>query len=361
MYICLLGLIVRFILVFLALFIQFDHSSNDANKYFEDAMSIAGGQYEVDINFFSILYVYFLSLFYFVIPISDPILANSSSVFIWFCSALVLLKSLNIINASKFKVALVLIVYSFLPSSIAYTSTSLKEPVMLLLINTIVMSYLSIIIKKNKKYYFLFFISNLFLIFMHRVFFSVFFLIIFLLIFSFFYKKLKKIRFIFIFTTIIFFVLIFNFFLIDFVIESINIIISGQYVSRASYFENLQIDNDILSFLKFSILAYINYNFMPSIFHLDIFSDFALLCENVLRFILFFISIKKLFKYFQHKFYVNYLFIFLLYFIIEFLWALGTQNWGTASRHHIPTLGLLLITYCFDFQRIKKIKKTFLY
>jgi hypothetical protein len=36
MYICLLGLIVRFILVFLALFVQFDHSSNDANKYFED-------------------------------------------------------------------------------------------------------------------------------------------------------------------------------------------------------------------------------------------------------------------------------------------------------------------------------------
>jgi hypothetical protein len=361
MYICLLGLIVRFILVFLALFIQFDHSSNDANKYFEDAMSIADGQYEIYINFFSILYVYFLSLFYLVIPISDPVLANSSSVFIWFCSALVLLKSLNIINASKFKVGLVLIIYSFLPSSIAYTSTSLKEPIMLLLINTIIMSYLSIVIKKNKKYYFLFFTSNFFLIFMHKVFFTVFFLINFLLIFSFFYEKLKKIRFIFIFSTIILLVLIFNFFLMDFVIESLNSIIDGQYVSRASYFENLQIDNDILSFFKFSIMAYINYNFMPFIFHLDFFADFVLLCENVLRFILFFISIKKLFTYSQHKFYVNYLFIFVIYFFIEFFWALGTQNWGTASRHHIPTLGLLLITYCFDFQRIKKIKKIFLY
>ena len=359
MYICLLGLIVRFIVVFLALFIQFDYSSNDANKYFEDAMSLADGQYEIYLSFFSILYVYFLSLFYIIIPTSDPILANSLSVFIWFCSALVLLKSLNIINASKFKVTLVLIIYSFLPSSIAYTSASLKEPLMLLLINTIIMSYLSIVIKKNKKNYFLFFTSNLILIFMHKVFVAVFFLINFLLIFSFFYKKLNKIRFI--LTTIIFSVLIFNFFLMDFVIETLNIIINGQYVSRASYFENLQIDNDILSFFKFSIMAYIKYNFMPFIFHLDIFEDFVLLCENVLRFILFFISIKKLFTCSQHKFYVNYLFIFLLFFIIEFMWALGTQNWGTASRHHIPTLGLLLITYCFDFQRIKKIKKIFLY
>ena len=28
---------------------------------------------------------------------------------------------------------------------------------------------------------------------------------------------------------------------------------------------------------------------------------------------------------------------------MEFVWALGTTNWGTASRHHVPIFGVLLI------------------
>jgi hypothetical protein len=357
MFICLLGLIIRFMLVSLALFIQFDYSSNDANRYFEDALSIANGGYP-DIHFFSYLYVYFLSLFYLAIPISDRFLGDFVSIFIWFGSALILLKSLNIINLPKFKVALVLSAYSFLPSSVAYTSTTLKEPVMLLLINTMIMSYLFIVINKNRKYYFLFFVTSLFLLFIHKTFFAIFFIIYLLLIACFFYNPQQKKKFIF---TIISFFLIFNFFLMDSVIEILNITINGQYVSRASYFENLKIDNDIFSFFEFAIAAYIKYNFMPFIFDIGIFADLVLLFENVLRFILLLISLKKLLIYSQHKLYTNYLFIFLLYFIIEFAWALGTQNWGTASRHHLPTFGLLLITCCFNFKRVKKIKKNFLY
>jgi hypothetical protein len=354
MFICFLGLITRFILVILTFVIQFKFSSNDAIKYFEDAISIANGDYHIYISFFSVLYVYFLSLFYLVVPFKDPLIGNSVSVFIWFVSALVLLKSLNIINVSKSKIALVLFLYSFLPSSIAYTSVTLKESVMLLLMNTLIMSYLSIVIKNNAKYYLLFFIVSLFIMFMHIVFFVVFFLLYILLIFTFCYKRFQKI--IFIFITGIFF-LIFNFFFLDYVIQSLNIIINGQYVSRATYLENFQIDKNIFSFLGFVFTAYIKYNFMPFIFYVENFADAVLLFENFLRFILFLIMLKKIFKYSKHKVYSNYLFIFLLYFIIELIWALGTQNWGTASRHHIPTFGLLLVASFFDFQKIKIINK----
>ena len=36
------------------------------------------------------------------------------------------------------------------------------------------------------------------------------------------------------------------------------------------------------------------------------------------------------------------LFILIAYFALETIWSLGTVNWGTASRHHIPATGILL-------------------
>jgi hypothetical protein len=37
-------------------------------------------------------------------------------------------------------------------------------------------------------------------------------------------------------------------------------------------------------------------------------------------------------------------FLFCLFVAMEFLWALGTVNWGTAVRHHILAYGLLALT-----------------
>jgi hypothetical protein len=37
-------------------------------------------------------------------------------------------------------------------------------------------------------------------------------------------------------------------------------------------------------------------------------------------------------------------FLLVLFLTMEFLWALGTVNWGTAVRHHVLAYGLLVIT-----------------
>lgn len=37
-------------------------------------------------------------------------------------------------------------------------------------------------------------------------------------------------------------------------------------------------------------------------------------------------------------------FIFLSYIVVEVIWSLGTVNWGTALRHHLPSTGLLLVS-----------------
>jgi hypothetical protein len=81
--------------------------------------------------------------------------------------------------------------------------------------------------------------------------------------------------------------------------------------------------------------------------------DVVALLENILRFWLIWNALKYLVgsyrnkpmfvahNYFGHERYI--LLIFLSYLIMETIWSLGTSNWGTASRHHLPSLGLLLV------------------
>jgi len=43
---------------------------------------------------------------------------------------------------------------------------------------------------------------------------------------------------------------------------------------------------------------------------------------------------------------------------METFWALGTNNYGTAVRHHMPQMGLLLLSaffYKINFKTYKKI------
>ena len=49
-----------------------------------------------------------------------------------------------------------------------------------------------------------------------------------------------------------------------------------------------------------------------------------------------------------------------MFLLIEFMWAVGTVNWGTASRHHMPTLALLLIASAPSFTYIHKLISSFL-
>ena len=31
------------------------------------------------------------------------------------------------------------------------------------------------------------------------------------------------------------------------------------------------------------------------------------------------------------------------YLFLEFVWSVGTTNWGTAARHHVPAMGIMLL------------------
>ena len=70
--------------------------------------------------------------------------------------------------------------------------------------------------------------------------------------------------------------------------------------------------------------------------------DLIALSENVLRMLLFFGAL-KLYLRSSSELKSTITLLFSLAFILELMWALGTTNWGTALRHHVPSHGLFVI------------------
>ena len=121
---------------------------------------------------------------------------------------------------------------------------------------------------------------------------------------------------------------------------------------RAGYRTDIEING--LGELIISIPSFLfQYLFEPMPWKIASIVDIVALLENMLRFWLIWNALKYLvgsylnkpmfvaYNYFGHERCI--LLIFLSYLIVETIWSLGTSNWGTASRHHLPSLGLLLV------------------
>ena len=81
--------------------------------------------------------------------------------------------------------------------------------------------------------------------------------------------------------------------------------------------------------------------------------DVEAMLENILRFWLIcqaVIALRRIPKSERRPM----IFVFVSYIVIESIWSLGTVNWGTAVRHHIPGMGLLLAAaFAYSFRSRK--------
>ena len=112
--------------------------------------------------------------------------------------------------------------------------------------------------------------------------------------------------------------------------------------SRAQYAE-LSLERDGLSgLLYFAPVALFQYLFEPMPWRSLSIVDYVLVLENIMRAIFIFYGIKGLFVL-PSLFKKILFFLLVCYLSAEMIWALGTTNWGTASRHHLPSLGILLL------------------
>ena len=85
-------------------------------------------------------------------------------------------------------------------------------------------------------------------------------------------------------------------------------------------------------------------------------SDFVAFFDNFLRWTVLFVVCVALYRNrFNNR---QHVFLLGCYLLFNIIWAVGTSNYGTGSRHHMTSLPILALLYCLLFNdKIKKIGK----
>lgn len=332
-----------------------------------------------NIDFFNqakIPYIAFLAYVYkYIYP--SYLIGSSISLLFWFLSLIYFIKILNLLEVRQKHILIALIFFCFLPTMMIYTSATIREPFQLFLTN-IMMFYIVKInltsnLFRNIKYLIMLIFFTFIYYLTHRIgpifgFINIMIGIL-LILLKFNFKKIYLLSLI---LLILFTISIFIFFVEFFTknysfeqfrvgyIKAIEIYQNGLYLSspnsRATYFELHNFDS-IIDIIIFFPLAFAKYNFEP-FFSLNKFivKDLVLISENIMR-LIFYLTVSILFftsQLFRKK---HFIIIFLVFIINEFIWSLGTNNWGTASRHHIPSMGLMLISVTLIFKNKENEKK----
>lgn len=299
------------------------------------------------------IYSYLLGVIY-SITTDSLFFGSLLSCFAWLISAFYLLKSIKLLNINKNNQKWILIIYALLPSSILYTSVTLREPYQLLFVNIAIYATLKIIIKKHYTSWLLLSVGCIGAGALHGALMAfAITLIAMTLFFSNSSGKIPEWIKLVITTPLIALILIYG---TNFFSESAYQLDGGlanaveQYQEgglaiegRTNYKTEVSISG-LLGLILFIPASLFQYLFEPMPWRISSIIDIPIVIENVLRFWLIWITIKcyrssNLIKRSKKPI----LLLILSYFIIEIIWSLGTINWGTASRHHIPSIGILLM------------------
>ena len=325
-----------------------------------------------NIKFFDQTKIPYISFLAYTYKLLYPsyLIGASLSLFFWLLSLIYFVKIQNLLKINNKYILFGLILYCFLPTMIIYTSTTIREPYQLFLTNLMIF-YVLIINQTNEifdilRYLLILVIFTFFYYLTHRIgplfgFINIMIAII-LIVLKINFKKIYLFSYLlFMFFLVFIFLVFIDYFTKNYsfeqfqkgYIKAIEIYQNGLYLSspdsRGSYF-SLHNFNSIIDILFFSLLSFIKYNFEPIFsLHKFILKDLILVFENVIRFLFYTIVICGFYFYklFRNK---EFIIIFSVFIINELIWSLGTNNWGTASRHHIPSIGLMLISTVLIFK-----------
>jgi hypothetical protein len=292
------------------------------------------------------------SLYYLFTP--SILLGSYTSCIFWFLSAIVFRKVLIQLKIDNSKINICLIFYTFLlPTSIIYPSIILRESLMLLLANLIILIAINFKITKKKKKMIIFVFCFLIILplfaMLHRA--NIIISIIALSLIVIFYIK-KKIR----INNLIFFIIIFitsvvliqNGVTEKIFIEIINYQKGHFFVynyDRAAYYSIEDIYTPLDYSLKNLIILImkntLNYFIQPSFTNITSIKDLILSIENLIRLALVIFILNNLNFNIRNKPII--LWCFTIFLLNEIIFAQATVNWGSASRHHLTVMGYLLL------------------
>lgn len=328
-------------------------AESDAVSFHETAVFLSKNLSQAE---FSIGWVYtvFLGGVYFFT--GDSLFIGSFlSCLAWLISAIFLLRITKILNIERENTRWILLIYAILPSSLLYTSVTLREAYQLLFITLAVYAALKIIINNTKSHWLLLVLSLIGASVLHGALmaFSILFLgftVLMMVI-----KNKKKVPWLKITlispAPIIIMVVGLSFFSdnayqleggLDSAVQSYQE--GGLGVEARAHYKTEVAISGVVGLIGFIPVSIFQYLFEPMPWKVSSIVDVPLFVENILRFWLIYLSFKHLRRNTNYYYHRPLFFIFLSYLLIETIWSLGTINWGTASRHHIPSIGLLLIT-----------------
>jgi len=311
------------------------------------------------------IYSYILGIFYFITT-DSLFLGSAFSALGWLVSAFILLRIMRILSFDRSNQWRVMLIYALIPSSLAYSSVTLREPFQLLFVNLALYAALKIYFHRSIAHWPFLLLAAVGMGALHGALLAtgIFMIAGTLLLLTTRNKKGVSFIKVVLVTPIVILCLFYGFLLFTSISYSsvtedglslaVQTYQEGTMAAdqRAGYRTDIEING--LGELIISIPSFLfQYLFEPMPWKIGSIVDIVALLENMLRFWLIWNVLKYLVgsyhnktmfvahNYFVHKRFI--LFMFLSYLLIETLWSLGTSNWGTAMRHHVPSLGLLLV------------------
>ena len=363
-----LGFFLRLVIAFVNGFVGPTYgSSGDALGF--HLMAVEHSQNLVfDVFVLTHIYSYILGIFYFITT-DSLFLGSALSALGWLASAFILLRIMRILSFKMSNQWRVMLIYALIPTSLMYTSVTLREPFQLLFINLALYAALKIYFHRSNAHWLVLFLAVVGMGAMHGALLAYGIFIIVGTLFLLTSRNRKGVSFtkVVLVTPIVILCLFYGFLLFtsltsygdrleDGLAVAVQVYqegtLSDGYESRANYRTDVAING--LGGLILSLPSFLfQYLFQPMPWNISSMVDVVALLENMLRFWLIWNALKYLVgSYLNKPMFVahNYfgyerciLLIFLSYLVMETLWSLGTSNWGTASRHHLPSLGLLLV------------------
>jgi hypothetical protein len=111
--------------------------------------------------------------------------------------------------------------------------------------------------------------------------------------------------------------------------------------TRATY--GVMLDtSSVLGLVKTIPMIFVQYMFAPFPWQVGNVKDVYALLESMLRFALLFFAVSS-WRRSSGEVRSYYNFLFIIFLGMELMWALGTINWGTATRHHVPGYSVLVL------------------
>ena len=337
-------------------------ASKDATTFFNNASLLA--VFSEDINFkygSSSFYSNYLALMFKFFGVSK-FFACELSVLAFFISLVTVIKISSILNKKEF-ISIIVLLFGLLPTCLSYVPITLRESYEMMFFSLVAYFALKFIQRKNLFILFLLTLSTICLGSLHKGL-VVAVPILLLIVFTFSFDKItlpdgRKLIFNKDIKVLLSIAICFIIFIIytlltkaGFSSAASESLVNGEILSYteeyrgeansggASYNASLNTSSPITIMVS-APWMFVSYMFEPFVWHYRNIMDLYAGLESFLRFLLIIGVISQIRKTdgLQQK---QIKLLFALVLVVEFVWAAGTVNWGTAIRHHLVAYGVLL-------------------